>query len=91
MENKGCFGQLKYLLGKVIFPGLFLTVVIVEFIAVIKCSIHFSKDAHILPIYVNSYLYIHVCVCIYIPTYVHTHRDWDPKRTWIPVFSFLLF
>lgn len=52
--------RLEHLLGKVMFPGLFLTAVIVEFIAVITCSVNYSKYAHVLPIYVNSYLYIHV-------------------------------
>lgn len=81
MKNKEFLGQLKYLLGKVIFPGLFQLVVMVEFTAVITCSFQCSKHARILPTYISSYLYIHVCGCIYIPTYVHTHRDWDPQRT----------
>lgn len=51
MKNKEFLGQLKYLLGKVIFPGLFQLVVIVEFTAVITCSFWCNKHAYILPTY----------------------------------------
>lgn len=91
MKNKKFLGQLKYLLGKVIFPGLFQLVVIVEFTAVITCSFRCSKHAHILPTYVSSYLYIHVCGCIYIPTYVHTHTGTGTHKEHRSLFSAFSF